>query len=347
MNVRRRLIRTSAAAGAVAFGLATLAGCPPTGSADGRSDDGKLAVVASFYPMEFLVRTIGGSHVSVSDLTEPGVEPHDLEVSPRQTAELSDAGLVVYLGGLQPAVDEAIKVAEVKDKVDAADLTHLESHGTSSGHDHGESAGTEHDHGDEHSHGEEGHAEEDHGEEGHDHGGGNAAADPHVWLDPAKYAEIAQGVGGALEKADPKHADAYSRNTDALVARLGRLDKAYKDGLANRTTDTFITTHSAFGYLAERYGLHQEGISGIDPESEPSPARMKDLQALAKKEKVSTVFFETIASDRTAKTLAGDIALRTDVLDPVEGITDESQGRDYFEVMQANLRNLQKALAAT
>ncbi|MEU6080893.1 metal ABC transporter substrate-binding protein [Streptomyces sp. NPDC047108] len=342
MNVRRRLIRTAAAAGAVTVGLTTLTGCPPTGSADGRSDDGRLAVVASFYPMEFLVRTIGGRHVSVSDLTEPGVEPHDLEVSPRQTAELSDAGLVVYLGGPQPAVDEAIEVAEVKNKVDAADLTHLESHGTSSGHDHGE----EHGHGEEDHAEEQGHAEEGHGEEGHDHGGEDAAADPHVWLDPVKYAEIARGVGKALEKADPEHAATYSRNTDALVARLDRLDTAFKDGLKDRTTDTFITTHSAFGYLAERYGLHQEGISGIDPESEPSPARMKELQATARKEKVSTIFFETIASDRTARTLAGDTGLRTDVLDPVEGITDESQGRDYVQVMQANLRNLQKALAA-
>ncbi|MEV6318272.1 metal ABC transporter substrate-binding protein [Streptomyces sp. NPDC051776] len=338
MNVRRRLIRTTAAAGAVTIGLATLAGCPPTGSALGRSEDGRLAVVASFYPMEFLVKTIGGRHVSVSDLTEPGVEPHDLEISPRQTAELSDAGLVVYLKGLQPAVDEAVKVAEVRNKVDAAALTELESHGTSSGHDHGG----------EHSH--EGHEHgggDSHAEEGHEHSGEDAAADPHIWLDPVRYAEVASGVGKALEKADPDHAADYSRNTDALVARLGRLDKAFKDGLANRTTNTFITTHSAFGYLAERYGLHQEGISGLDPESEPSPARMKELQTIAEEEKVGTVFFETIASDRTARTLAGDTGLHTDVLDPVEGITDTSQGRDYIQVMQANLRNLQKALAAT
>lgn len=151
-------------------------------------------------------------------------------------------------------------------------------------------------------------------------------------------------MGAALEKSDPDHAADYKKNTDELVAKLGALDTEFKDGLKNTASKTFITTHSAFGYLSERYGLDQEGISGVDPESEPSPARMKDLQAIAKKDNVSTVFFETLASDKTAKTLATDTGLKTDVLDPLEGITDKSQGADYFEVMRSNLKNLQKAL---
>ncbi|CAM5247008.1 zinc ABC transporter substrate-binding protein [Streptomyces narbonensis] len=161
-----------------------------------------------------------------------------------------------------------------------------------------------------------------------------------------KYAEVAKGVGAALEKADPAHAADYKKNTDALVKKLGDLNTQFATGLKNTTTRTFITTHSAFGYLAERYGLEQEGITGIDPESEPSPARIKELQDIAKKDKVSTVFFETLASDKTAKTLAGDTGLTTDVLDPLEGITDKSKGDDYIEVMQSNLAALKKALGA-
>ncbi|MGW2038890.1 metal ABC transporter substrate-binding protein [Streptomyces virginiae] len=324
MNVRR-LIPTAALAGAVALGATALTSCSGAGAVGG--EDGKLGVTASFYPLQFVAEQIGKEHVKVDGLTKPGVEPHDLEITPKQTAQLGEADVVLYLKNLQPAVDKAVAQSGVKNIVDAATLTELEAHGAS-GHDHG--------------------AEEAHSEgEGHDHSHGEGGGtDPHVWLDPVKYAEIAKGVGAALEKADPGHAADYRKNTDELVGKLAALDTEFKDGLKNTASRTFITTHSAFGYLAERYGLDQEGISGVDPESEPSPARMKDLQAVAKKDNVTTVFFETLASDKTAKTLATDTGLKTDVLDPLEGITDTSQGSDYFEVMRSNLKNLQKALGA-
>lgn len=325
MNVRR-LIPTTVAAGAVALGLMAVSACSSSNAADGGRNGDKLKVVASFYPMQYLAEQIGGDHVSVSTLTEPGIEPHDLELGPRQTAELNEAGYILYLKGIQPAVDKAIAQSEAKNKVDAATLTELEHHGTEGGHSHeGEEPGH-----DEHAH----------------EGEGEAGADPHIWLDPVKYAEVAKGVGASLEKADPDHAADYKKNTEALVGKLNGLNTAFRQGLKNTTTKTFITTHSAFGYLAERYGLDQEGIAGVDPESEPSPARIKALQDIAEKDKVTTVFFETLASDKTAKTLAKDAGLKTDVLDPLEGITDKSKGRDYVEVMQSNLDALQKALGA-
>ncbi|MFI2367223.1 metal ABC transporter substrate-binding protein [Streptomyces sp. NPDC018833] len=340
MNVRR-LIPTTAVAGAVTLGLMAVSACSTSDAAEGGSD-GKLKVVASFYPMQYLAEQIGGANVSVTTLTKPGVEPHDLELKPRQTAELNDSGLILYLKGVQPAVDDAIAESGVKHKIDAATLTKLENHGSEVGHDHGqeESAHEEGTH-----EGESGHEESGHEESGHE-GESEAGTDPHIWLDPVKYAEVAKGVGKAMEKADPDHAAAYAKNTEALVAKLGDLDADFEQGLKNSATKTFITTHSAFGYLAERYGLDQEGIAGVDPESEPSPARIKKLQTVAKEEKVTTVFFETLASDRTAKTLADDTDLRTDVLDPLEGITDRSKGDDYIEVMRANLAALQKALGA-
>ncbi|MEU9715723.1 metal ABC transporter substrate-binding protein [Streptomyces sp. NPDC047976] len=324
MNVRR-LIPTTALAAAVALGATALTACSGTAGAAGTAD-GKLHVTASFYPLQFLAEQIGGDHVKVDTLTKPGVEPHDLEITPKQTGQLSESDVVLYLKSLQPAVDKAVAQSGVKNIVDAATLTKLEKHGASGEEDHDHAA--------------EGH-DDDHG---HEHSHGEAGEDPHVWLDPVKYAEIAKGFGAALEKADPGHAADYKKNTADLVAKLGALDTEFKDGLKNTASRTFITTHSAFGYLAERYGLDQEGISGVDPESEPSPARMKDLQAIAKKDNVTTVFFETLASDKTAKTLARDTGLQTDVLDPLEGITDTSQGADYFEVMRSNLKNLQKAL---
>ncbi|WP_309052830.1 metal ABC transporter substrate-binding protein [Streptomyces sp.] len=353
MNVRR-LIPPTALAGAVALGLVSLSACAGSSDAaggDSGSGGGKLDVVASFYPVQFLAERIGGDHVAVETLTKPGVEPHDLELKPRQVGALGDADVILYLKGIQPAVDKAIAQARVENTVDAATLTKLEEHGTGvDGAHEGESpeehaAHAEEGHAEE-GHAEAGHAEEGHeGHEGHDHGS-EAGADPHIWLDPVKYAEVAKGVGAAFEKADPAHAADYRKNTADLVKKLEGLDTEFETGLKNTTTRTFITTHSAFGYLAERYGLDQEGISGIDPESEPSPARMKELQRVAAHEKVTTVFFETLASDRTAKTLAGDTGLKTDVLDPLEGITDRSRGDDYFEVMRSNLTALKKALGA-
>lgn len=328
MNVRR-LIPTAAVASVTVLGLTALSACSSSDAAD-KDGDGKLNVTASFYPMQYLAKEIGGDHVSVDTLTKPGVEPHDLELSPKQTASLGESDFILYLKGIQPAVDDAIGQSGVKNTVDAAELTELEKHGTGVGHDHG---------------GEE-HSEEEHSEEEHGHDEGEAGTDPHIWLDPVKYAEVAEGVGKAMEKADPDHAAAYKKNTKALVKKLDALNTKFEDGLKNTKSKTFITTHSAFGYLAERYGLDQEGIAGVDPESDPSPARIKELQDIAKKDDVSTVFFETLASDKTAKTLATDANLKTDVLDPLEGITDKSKGDDYVGVMESNLAALQKALGA-
>ncbi|MEZ3179852.1 metal ABC transporter substrate-binding protein [Streptomyces pimonensis] len=331
MNVRRHHISTAALAAATALGLGTLTACSSDSAAAGDTD--KFDVVASFYPMAFLAEQIGGEHVNVTSLTEPGQEPHDLEISARQTAQLEESDAALYLKGLQPSVDEAIGQSPIATKIDAATLTTLEEHGTEAGGHEEEHAEEEHAHE---------HAEEEHAHE-HEHEGGK---DPHVWLDPVKYAEVAEGVGKAFEKADPDHAADYKKNTEVLVGRLNDLDKKFETGLADRKNSVFITTHSAFGYLAERYGLTEEAISGLDPESEPSGARVKELQETAKADGVTTVFYETLVSDKTAKTLAGDTGLKTDVLDPLEGITDASRGDDYFQVMEANLKALRTALGA-
>ncbi|WP_340379720.1 metal ABC transporter substrate-binding protein [Streptomyces sp. SS7] len=317
MNVRRQRISGIAMAATAALGLGTLTACSGA-SAAGNTD--RFDVVASFYPMAFLAERIGGDHVHVTSLTQPGQEPHDLEISARQTAQLQESDAVLYLKNLQPSVDDAVAQSEVKTKIDAASLTSLEKHGNEVG----------------------GHAAEhdDHANEE------LSGLDPHIWLDPVRYAQVAEGVGKAFEKADPDHAADYRANTAALVKRLDALNTEFRTGLAHTATKVFVTTHAAFGYLAERYGLTEEAINGLDPESEPSAARVKELEKMAKADGVTTVFYETLVSDKTAKTIASDAGLSTDVLDPIEGITDKSRGKDYFSVQQANLKALQKALGA-
>ncbi|MEU9985235.1 metal ABC transporter substrate-binding protein [Streptomyces sp. NPDC048045] len=318
MNVRRRLISAAAATAVTALGLGSLTAC--SGDTAAAANTSKFDVVASFYPMAFLAERIGGSHVHVTTLASPGQEPHDLEISPQQIAGLQESDAVLYLKNLQPSVDAAVAQSPVKTKIDAASLTTLEQHGNEVG----------------------GHAAAHDTHQGEEPGG----KDPHIWLDPVRYAQVAEGVGKAFEKADPKHAADYRKNTTALVTKLNDLDGQFKDGLAHTRTKVFITTHAAFGYLAERYGLTEEAINGLDPESEPSAARVKDLENMARADGVTTVFYETLVSDRTAKTIAGDTGLKTDVLDPLEGITAKSRGKDYFSVQEANLKALQHALGA-
>ncbi|NKQ24766.1 metal ABC transporter substrate-binding protein [Streptomyces galbus] len=321
MNVRRRLISAAAITAATALGLATLTACGGDTAAAGDPDE--FDVVASFYPMAFLAERIGGDHAHVTSLTQPGQEPHDLEISAKQTARLQESDAVLYLKNLQPSVDEAVAQSGVRTKIDAASLTSLEKHGNEVG----------------------GHAAEHDDHEGSDEGE-PSGLDPHIWLDPVRYAQVAEGVGAAFAKADPGHAADYRKNTADLVRQLDALNTEFTTGLATARTKVFLTTHAAFGYLAERYGLTEEAINGLDPESEPSAARVKELEKLAKADGVTTVFYETLVSDKTAKTVAKDAGLRTDVLDPIEGITKKSRGQDYLQVMRANLTALKTALGA-
>ncbi|MEU8514937.1 metal ABC transporter substrate-binding protein [Kitasatospora sp. NPDC048722] len=311
----RRHARTSIALAATTIAAAlTLTACG--GSSSAKDADGKLNVVASFYPMEFLAQQIGKGHVAVTDLTAPGVEPHDLELTAKQVASVQKADAILYLKGLQPTVDQAVGQSSAKAKIDATAASPLVDH----------------------------HLDEDAAAgDGHKHDG--PAGDPHIWLDPARYAAIAKSVGDSFAKADPAHADDYRKNTDDLVNRLGALDVEFQTGLKDARTRTFVTSHAAFGYLADHYGLTQVAINGVDPESEPTPARLAEVQKAAKDNGVTTIFFETLVSPKLADTVAKDIGLKTAVLDPLEGVKDPAKD-DYLSVMRQNLANLQAALGA-
>jgi zinc transport system substrate-binding protein len=317
-------IRAAAPAALLAATAASallLCGC--AGTDDAKADSGgtsKLKVIAAFYPMKFVAQQVGGPHVKVTNLTKAGAEPHDLELTPKQVGSLSQADLVVYLKGLQPAVDEAVKQNKPKHTVEVSKLAPLEEHGT-------EVYGTE----DEHA--------------GHDHADAEHG-DPHVWLDPTRLAGISTGVAESLAAADPAHAPDYRARAADLVARLNGLDGEFTAGLATCARKDVVTAHAAFGYLAERYHLNQIAVNGVNPESEPSPARRADIQKLARDKDVTTIFFETLAEPKTARTLARDLKIQTAVLDPLEGIKDES-ANDYFSVMRANLDALRKGLGCS
>jgi zinc transport system substrate-binding protein len=275
--------------------LAALAGCGAPASAGTR-----LPIVAAFYPLQFLSESIGGDRVQVVNLTKPGAEPHDVELSPRQVARIVDARLAVYLHGFQPAVDDAIKQNAQDQGYDVSTAVPLldsaEGHGT----------------------------------------------DPHVWLDPIRLAAIGDGVADRLARADPSHAAAYRDRAGRLHQRLTELDAEFQAGLATCARHELVTGHAAFHYLADRYHLTQIGITGVDPEAEPSPRRLAEVAAEARAHGTTTIFFETLVSPKVAETIAREAGATTAVLDPLEGLTDPDA--DYFSVMRANLAALTTAL---
>ncbi|MBX9243269.1 zinc ABC transporter substrate-binding protein [Actinotalea ferrariae] len=327
---------TRRAAAAVACALllpAGLAACAPS-----PADDGSVAVLASFYPLQYVAEQVGGDHVSVSALTPPGAEPHDLELSPRQVRSVGEADVVVVLGGFQPAVDEAVAAREPAHVVDAARTPAVAEHraehgGTAEDHgadDHAEAAEPEHEHDEAAEQGEEG--------DGHDHEGG----DPHFWLDPTLLAAVAADVASVLGEADPDHADVFTANAAALAEELDALDAELAAGLATCEQRVVVTSHEAFGYLAERYGFEQVGISGLDPEAEPSPARLREIRTVVEEHGVTTIFTEQLLNPKVAETLAADLGIGTAVLDPLESQADEDS--DYRDVMERNLEALREAL---
>jgi zinc transport system substrate-binding protein len=170
--------------------------------------------------------------------------------------------------------------------------------------------------------------------------------DPHVWLDPVLMRRIVGQVRASLTRADPAGKAVYARNAAALDSRLTDLDRRYREGLTGCARRDIVTAHEAFGYLARRYGLHQFGVAGLAPDAEPDSARLAELADLVKRDGVTTVFTESLLSPRIAATLAREAGVRTEVLNPLEGLTAEerSRGDDYLRVMDANLTKLRAAL---
>lgn len=309
--------RTPAVLAAVAaLACATLAGCGDDGATNPASAE-KTKVVASFYPLEFITRKIGGDAVAVTTLTAPGVEPHDLELTPKQVGSLTEAKLIVFEKGLQPAVDEAIAQNAAKAGFDVSAAAKLENTGAK--HDHeGESKTEEKD-----------------------------ELDPHFWLDPTRVADVADAVAAKLGEADSANADGYKQRATELRTELATLDQELKTGLANCKIKAFITTHESFGYFAKRYGLEMIGIAGLTPDAEPSAARIKEIQHEVEHEKVNTIFYEELVSPKVAQSIARDLKLKTAVLSPVEGPADDSGSEDYFSLMRHNLQELRKANTCT
>jgi zinc transport system substrate-binding protein len=289
-----------------------LSGCSAFDENGPSADDG-VTVAAAFYPLAYAAERVAGEHADVTLLTQPGTEPHDLELNVNETAEIGDADLVVFEHDFQPAVDDAVDQNAAGVALDAAEVVDLVA-------------------------AEESHEEhEDEDEDEHAHGD----ADPHFWQDPLRVADLGDAVADELAEIDPDHADDYRANATDLRGDLEELDSQFTSGLADCERDTIVVSHDAFGYL-EKYDLHIAPLVGLSPDAEPTAAVIGELQELIRDEGITTVFSEPLEPD-LVEGLASDLDLTTATLDPIEGLADAASDEDYLSLMQNNLEAIRKA----
>lgn len=244
----------------------------------------------------------------MTNITPAGAEPHDYDPSTQEVARIEHGNMLVLNGGVEAWGDK------IRDNLKGSKVTIVV-------------AG-------------EGLLRKQLTEEG------QTMKDPHVWLNPQLAKEEAQRITAGYIAVDPKHASYYKENQASLNTRLDRLDAQYKAGLSDCKSKDVITSHAAFAYLAEQYGLQQVAISGLSPDEEPSAQQLAKIADFAKKNNVKYIFFESLVSPKLSETIAHEIGAKTMVLDPLEGISEDGikQGKDYFTVMEQNLKNLQTAL---
>lgn len=312
MNVMRVTLPVAALAAAAAVPL--LSSC---GTTTPPSSDGRLAVSAAFYPLAYLSEQIGGSHVDVSQLTKPGAEPHDLELTPKEVADLSHSDLVVYESGFQPAVDDAVTTLAGDTAFDVTPVARLDLAASADGSERTVTAPDS-------------------------TGSTGGSLDPHFWLAPLKLAQVGEALASELGTVDPRHAADYTKNAAAFTRTMTRLDHEYRSGLSSCASRDLVTSHEAFGYLAQAYDLTQRGISGISPETEPPASQLAAISDFVQQHDVTTIYAETLVSSAVTQAIAHESGAAVAVLDPIEGITSSSKGTDYLEVMRSNLAALEK-----
>jgi len=170
--------------------------------------------------------------------------------------------------------------------------------------------------------------------------------DPHVWLDPLLMGEVVDAIAEVLAEAAPDHAAELENRAAATRDTLTAVDREYESALGQCESRALVTAHDAFGYLAARYDLRNEGVAGLSPDAEPDPARLADLADLVESEGVEVVFTEELVSREIAETLASEAGVETRVLSTLEGLTEDqhADGDDYVSVMRENLTEIRVGL---
>ena len=279
-----------------------------------------IVIAASFYPIEEIVSNLSGGTIGVVGLTPPGAGAHDLELTSEQLTELEDSDVLFYLGdGFQPGIEKvmtslpkSVQVVDLLERITVRDIVpQLEG---LEGETDGESL--------------------------------ESGKDPHVWLDPANMIIMANHVHDVLQDIQGIDKKSIDSSLNTYLADLTKLGSEFDDGLKQCESNVIVTSHRAFEYLAARTNLQQVAIAGVNPDSEPSTKSMQEIAKFAQANRVSTIFFETLLPEDLARTIANEIGAKTDLLDPIEGFSqdDLDAGMNYIVAQRANLERLRAGL---
>lgn len=287
-------------------------------------EEGILKVYTSFYPYYDFAKNVGGDNIRLSTIVPTGTEPHSFEPSPKTIAELEKADVFIYNGlNMEPWLDKVLNLLEGSDiyVIDASSFVEVINY-------------------------DEKHHDDNHDDHNHDHDHNHGKYDPHIWVDPINVIHISESIKDAFIKLDPNNQNDYEDKFNSFKGELEKLDKAFKEGLKDASQKKIIVSHSAFGYLAKRYGIEEIAVAGISPNAEPSPKRLAELTKLAQENEIDYIFFESLANVKTAEVLAKEANLEVLTLYNVEGLLEEQKnsGEDYISLMYKNLETLKKAL---
>lgn len=276
-----------------------------------------LKVITTLFPLHEFARAVGGEYVQAEMIIPPGFEPHAWEPRPSDLAKITRADVFVFVGpSMEPWVSPLLKAARGSElKVVEAGEGLIQ---VNSGSQHGGA--------------------------GHDH---PKNADPHVWLDFALDQKIVDSISATFSEKDPANASRFRANADVYKSKLEALDKKFQSGLSTcRRKEIVLGGHSAFSYLARRYGLQQVPLYGINPNSEPTPKKMTEVIQSARKNGVKYIFFEELVNPKLAQVLAKEGNLQTLVLNDGANLTREKmkQKMTFLMLMEQNLENLRRGL---
>lgn len=283
---------------------------------------GKLQVVTSLFPLYDFSRSIAGEKADVTLLLPPAVEPHSFEPKPADIVKISKSGMFIYTGRyMEPWVDAIIKdknsdnlqmiVVEAAKGVNLLKISQQEEHHERDEHHHGD-------------------------------------IDPHVWLDFDNAKIIVTNILDGFIAADPSNADYYRKNAAVLVTKLSALDAHFKKTLSQCESKTVLHGgHYTFGYMAKRYALKYQALSGVSSEAEPSAARMSEMLKLIKSSATKYIFTEELLSPRLTETLAAEAKVKVLKLNGAHNLgKDDFQNRvTFFDLMERNLENLKEGLS--
>ena len=273
-----------------------------------------MKIVTSFYPIYAMVKEVSGDLNDVRMIqSSSGI--HSFEPSANDIAAIYDADVFIYhshtleswAGSLDPNLKKSkVKVLEASEGMALERVPGLEDIKAGDGVDE------------------------------------KTLYDPHTWLDPLKAAEEAQIIANKLSDIDGEHKDTYQKNAKEFIKKANDLNDKYKDKFDKVSQKTFVTQHTAFSYLAKRFGLNQLGIAGISPEQEPSPRQLTEIQEFVKSYKVKTIFTESNASSKVAETLVKSVGVSLKTLNPLEA--DPENDKSYLDNLEENMLTLLEEL---